>query len=72
MKTPKLDLVGSAEAAQELHVDRSTFLRWVKAGKISPAMAGNGKTGEKFFSREDIDALAAEVAAKRAPKSVAS
>ncbi|MGO3021922.1 MAG: helix-turn-helix transcriptional regulator [Brevibacterium sp.] len=60
MNTPSLDLIGSAEAARILEVDRSTFLRWAAAGKITPAVAGNGRTGEKFFNRSDVEALAAE------------
>lgn len=58
MNTPNLDLIGSAEAAKILEVDRSTFLRWAAAGKITPAVAGNGRTGEKFFNRSDVEALA--------------
>lgn len=58
MQTPKLDLIGSTEAGAILKVDRSTFLRWAKAGKIAPAVTGNGRTGEKFFLRSDVEALA--------------
>lgn len=65
MQTPQLDLIGSAEAARITEVDRSTFLRWAKAGKIKPAVAGNGVTGEKFFNRADVEALATHPAPKR-------
>lgn len=45
MEDTQLDLIGSSEAGAILNVDRSTFLRWAKAGKIAPAVTGNGKTG---------------------------
>lgn len=61
MTSTNLDLIGSAEAARILEVDRSTFLRWAKAGKIIPTVAGNGLTGEKFFDRAEVEALASKI-----------
>jgi predicted site-specific integrase-resolvase len=51
-------LIGSAEASELLHIDRSTVSRWVKAGKLVPAVKGSGIRGEIFFRRDDIEALA--------------
>lgn len=61
MEAKQFDLIGSTEAGAILNVDRSTFLRWAKAGKIAPAVTGNGKTGEKFFIRHEVEALASKV-----------
>lgn len=72
------NLIGSADAAKKLEIDRSTLSRWTTAGKITPALVGNGKSGEKFFNLEDIEALAAgsspatDEHADPAPKRVAS
>lgn len=52
-------LVDTATAAERLHVDRSTFTRWVKAGKITPVAKGAGIRGPMFFSAPDVEALAA-------------
>lgn len=51
------DVIGSAEAAGLLRIDRSTLTRWVKASRLTPVMRGTGATGEMFFNRADIDAL---------------
>lgn len=68
------DLIGSADAAEKLNIDRSTLSRWATAGKITPALRGAGSRGEKFFHTNEIEALAAELAAgpAPAPKRVAS
>jgi hypothetical protein len=54
------DLVGSAEAAAILGMERSVFTRKVNATPplVAVAMRGSGTTGEKFFHRADIVALA--------------
>lgn len=51
-------LIGSAEASELLHIDRSTVSRWVKSGKLTPAVKGSGIRGEVFFRREDVEAIA--------------
>lgn len=56
-------LVGGAEASELLNIDRSTISRWVKAGKLTPALKGSGLRGELFFHREDIDALTTRISA---------
>lgn len=50
-------LIGSAEVSDLLHIDRSTVSRWVKSGKLTPAIKGTGVRGELFFHRDDIEAL---------------
>lgn len=50
-------LLSSADVSTILHIDRSTVSRWVKAGKLSPALKGSGLRGELFFRRSDIEAL---------------
>lgn len=57
------ELIRSADAAAMLAIDRSTLSRWVKAGKLTPAVEGSGIRGERFFAREDVEALAAKPAA---------
>ena len=52
------DLIQSAEAASILGVDRSTLSRWVDAGKVQPALRGEGQNGPLFFRRSDIEAYA--------------
>lgn len=63
-KTGTTSLIGSADAATELCIDRSTLTRWVKRNKITPALVGSGTTGEMFFHAKDIAAL------KSSPSSV--
>ena len=50
--------IQSAEAASILGVDRSTLSRWVDAGKVQPALRGEGQNGPLFFRRSDIEAYA--------------
>ncbi len=48
-------LISTAEAATELNVHRSTLTRMVEAGKIKPAIRGEGLRGSMFFYRSEID-----------------
>lgn len=48
-------LLGTAEAAAELHVHRSTLTRMVQAGRIKPARRGTGIRGELLFRRAEVD-----------------
>ena len=50
-------LIGTAEAASRMDVDRSTFLRWVQLGRIKPVYRLPGKTGAMLFDPADVDAL---------------
>ncbi len=40
-----------------LGVDRSTFNKLVKAGKIEALASGEGRTGARFFSPSEVLAL---------------
>ena len=53
------DLIGSADAAAILGVDRATLLRWASKPdpKIAPAMRLPGATGACLFRRADVLAL---------------
>jgi hypothetical protein len=42
-------------------VPRSTFLRWVKLGRLEPAHVMPGVSGAKLYRRADIEQLAAEL-----------
>lgn len=53
MATPKL--ISTAEAAAELNVHRSTLTRMVEAGKLKPAVKGEGIRGSMFFYRSEIE-----------------
>jgi excisionase family DNA binding protein len=53
------DLIASQDVCELLNIDRSTLSRWVKAGRITPAMRMPGQTGAFLFSRDDVDELVA-------------
>ncbi|MBU3994914.1 MAG: helix-turn-helix domain-containing protein [Actinobacteria bacterium] len=64
-----VNLISTSEAAAALKVHRSTLSRMVAAGKLEPALRGEGIRGSMFFSPEEIErakkqnaALAAEPA----------
>ena len=48
-------LISTAEAATELNVHRSTLTRMVDAGKLKPAVRGEGIRGSMFFYRSEIN-----------------
>jgi excisionase family DNA binding protein len=54
------DLIGSAEAARILQVDKPTLTRWVAAGRITAAHKLPGKNGAYLFHRADVMTLAKE------------
>lgn len=58
LKLPRL--IGSAQAAKILDIDRATFNRWVKAGRVPVAMEMEGPTGARLFDAEVIEALATQ------------
>jgi len=60
MPKHRIDLIGSAEAAQLLGIDKPTLTRWVKAGRVKAAHKFPGKNGAFIFHRADINALANE------------
>ncbi len=49
------NLTGTAEAAAQLNVHRSTLTRMVDVGKLKPAVRGEGIRGSMFFYRSEID-----------------
>lgn len=51
---PKQPLIGTAQAARELNVHRSTLTRMVQSGKVKPAVKGEGLRGEMFFYPSEI------------------
>ena len=61
---PQHQFIGSAEAARLLHIDRSTLIRWVAAGKLTPSLrVSDTPTGAHLFERADIEALVKKDAA---------
>lgn len=57
------ELIGTAEAADILGVDRSTITRWIRSGRLAPRLQLAGRTGALLFSRTDVEALAEDDAA---------
>lgn len=55
MQTNNQDLVGSAQAALILDVDRATFNRWAKRGLVPTALIAPGLTGMRLYRRTDIE-----------------
>ena len=55
-------LVGSGEACEIIGVPRSTFMRWVAEGRITPVHVMPGVSGAKLFRRADVEQLAREKA----------
>lgn len=58
-------LIGSAQAAKIFDVDRATFNRWVKAGRVPVAVEMDGETGARLFDPAVIAQLADERAAEK-------
>jgi len=54
------DLIGSAEAAQILRINRATFNRWAAKGMIPTALKAPGFTGPRLFDRSEIELIATE------------
>ena len=52
------ELMTTAEVAERAGVHIRTVHRWVRSGRLSPAMKGPGSTGPMFFRRGDVEALA--------------
>lgn len=68
-RMPDEDLMTTAEACRFLgDLDRSTLIRWVQLGKITPAerLSVGGRYGAFRFHRADVEALAADLEAKAA------
>lgn len=56
------NLIGSAEVATRLGIDRATLSRWVRAGKITPVYQLPSSTGNgaMLFDPADVDRLGNE------------
>ena len=62
--------ISSSEAPKPrslLHIDRSTLIRWVAAGKLTPSLrVSDTPTGAHLFERAAVEALASATPARRA------
>lgn len=63
---PRADLISTAEAARELNVHRSTLTRMIQAGKLKPAVKGEGLRGGMFFYPSEIRRAKERMEAERA------
>jgi len=64
MSATTTDLIGSKEACRVLgDVNRSTLIRWVRDGLLTPATKLDGTNGAYLFHRADVERLARERAA---------
>ena len=62
-------LIGSREACQILGgINGATLGRWVDQGRIQQAFKAPGKNGARFFSREEVDRVAAELEQEQVPE----
>jgi len=60
-ETPRVvvpqDLIGAAEAARILGINKATLTRRVAAGRIDPLVKLDGPRGVLVFDRSDIEAV---------------
>lgn len=61
-----VELIGTAEAAQIIGVERSTLSHWIAKGRITPAQKLPGKTGVLLFPRKEVERVRDEYAASPA------
>lgn len=52
---PNTDLMATVEVAESLGCERSTLSRWVKEGRITPAMRLPGPTGAFLFHPAEVE-----------------
>lgn len=55
MQSKQAEVIGTAEAAAALNVDRTTLTRWIARGKVKPYVQGTGRTGEFLFLPSEIE-----------------
>ena len=58
---PKIDLIPTSEAARRLGRNVSTVHRWVRAGRLQPAVKTPGIRGARLFHAADVDRLAEDL-----------
>lgn len=51
-------LIGAAEAAEILGLERSTLNRWIKRNRITPLTQLDGARGAYVFDRSDVVSIA--------------
>lgn len=54
------DYLTTSQVAERLGLNVATINRWVRVGRLTPAMQYPGQRGARLFHAADIDALAAE------------
>jgi len=67
---PLPELLGTTEAAKRIDVDKATLTRWVASGRVVAATKLPKKNGAYLFTRDEVERIAAEVAAERAAEGV--
>lgn len=58
--------LSTVEVAAIFRRDRSVINKWVKAGKIKPAIEGEGLRGPRFFRRTEVDRVLRELGERAA------
>lgn len=61
--TAPAPVMGSAEAAHFLGIDKSTLTRWVADGAIAATRIGDRKNSALIFDRAEVERVKAERAA---------
>lgn len=59
-----LNLKTTSEVATEVGKSVATISRYVKAGRISPVIKGDGLRGQMWFTPSDVRRLKAELEAR--------
>ena len=59
------NLLGSAEVCEWAGIDRSTLIRHVALGKVTPAMRLPGKNGALLFDRKAVAVYIATIKPER-------
>lgn len=56
-----MNLIQTSDVAELTGRSVPTVARWVKEGKLTPALKGTGIRGAMWFRREDVNALLASL-----------